>query len=201
MYATKPRPTNCGWRFAKCRYVAQPIRCNSPITPYNRLIRPHSAEANRIRRRGRAAARAIYSKFVTRYRYVFGFSRRYSNQMLVWMQTSRNNRIQIDALNECCDMYPRRSVPRPRADLWRALVLAFGAVGQLAVVGAAANPAAPAAPFRAPYLPASDDDVLQEVPSSADPAVLAMRALRAAQSANPKDFESANRLANAYVDY
>jgi len=43
----------------------------------------------------------------------------------------------------------------------------------------------PKAPFQAPYLPSSDSEVLQEVPSSADPAVLKMRVLRTALDAAP----------------
>jgi tetratricopeptide (TPR) repeat protein len=60
---------------------------------------------------------------------------------------------------------------------------------------------APAAPFRAPYLPSRDGEVLQEVPSTADPAVAAMLQLRAALDAAPRSLPAANRLADAYVDY
>jgi tetratricopeptide (TPR) repeat protein len=59
----------------------------------------------------------------------------------------------------------------------------------------------PPTPFKAPYLPASDDEVLQDVPSTADPTVLAMKTLRTALVTNPNDFEAAKNLANAYVDY
>jgi tetratricopeptide (TPR) repeat protein len=59
----------------------------------------------------------------------------------------------------------------------------------------------PKAPFQAPYLPSSDSEVLQEVPSSADPAVLKMRVLRTALDAAPHDLTAAERLADAYVDY
>jgi tetratricopeptide (TPR) repeat protein len=64
-----------------------------------------------------------------------------------------------------------------------------------------ANLAVPAAPFSAPYLPASDSDILQDVPSTADPAVLKMQTLRAAFDAAPHDLTAAEQLADAYIDY
>jgi tetratricopeptide (TPR) repeat protein len=60
---------------------------------------------------------------------------------------------------------------------------------------------APAAPFRAPYLPADDGEILQDVPSAADPAVLKMRTLRSGLDANPRSVAAAEQLAAAYVDY
>lgn len=59
----------------------------------------------------------------------------------------------------------------------------------------------PPAPFKAPYLPVRDEEILQDVPSTADPAVLAMKTLRSALDTNPKDFAAAKNLAHAYVDY
>jgi Tfp pilus assembly protein PilF len=61
--------------------------------------------------------------------------------------------------------------------------------------------APPAPPFKAPYLPTSDDEILQDVPSTADPAVVAMQTLRSALDADPKDLGAAERLANSYIDY
>jgi hypothetical protein len=61
--------------------------------------------------------------------------------------------------------------------------------------------AAEAAPLRAPYIPQSDDEVLQEVPSAADPAVINMRRLRTELDATPHALPAALRLAGAYVDY
>ena len=83
---------------------------------------------------------------------------------------------------------------------WCSLVLA-GLVLCCPCLGAdlAAEPAPVA--FKAPYVPTSDDEILQDVPSTADPAVVAMRALRSALDANPKDFGAARELANAYIDY
>ena len=59
----------------------------------------------------------------------------------------------------------------------------------------------PAQPFRAPYLPTSDGDVIQEVPKAADPGVTAIRALRAKLDARPRDLAIANDLATAYIDF
>jgi tetratricopeptide (TPR) repeat protein len=77
------------------------------------------------------------------------------------------------------------------------------AVAAAAGVGNAESPAplAPAAPYRAPYVPASDGERLQEVPSTRDPAVAQMRELRAAFDAAPHEFAAALPLANAYIDY
>lgn len=60
---------------------------------------------------------------------------------------------------------------------------------------------APAQPFRAPYLPASADTVLQQVPAASDPKVVEMRALRARLNIAPHDLGRAARLASAYIDY
>ena len=59
----------------------------------------------------------------------------------------------------------------------------------------------PSPAFRAPYRPAADGDVLQEVPSTKDPAVAAMRKLRSALDAAPQSLAAAKQLADAYVDY
>ncbi len=85
---------------------------------------------------------------------------------------------------------------------WR-VALAFAVI-----LGSPIEPAVPAdsgltlsPPYKAPYLPAADGDVLQEVPSTADPAVVEMRALRLRLDAAPDNFTLANQLAGAYVDY
>jgi Tfp pilus assembly protein PilF len=51
------------------------------------------------------------------------------------------------------------------------------------------------------YVPASDEAVLQTVPSMSDPRVRAFQALRAEQAARPRDMALAVRLARAYLDY
>jgi Tfp pilus assembly protein PilF len=56
-------------------------------------------------------------------------------------------------------------------------------------------------PFKAPYLPASDAEELQDVPSTRDPAVLEMKALRGKLDAAPGSLPAAIQLADAYVDY
>jgi Tfp pilus assembly protein PilF len=80
--------------------------------------------------------------------------------------------------------------------------MGMGTIGGNA--GAAAESATlapPPAPFKPPYTPASDREVLQEVPSIADPAVVRMKKLRAALIAAPASLPAAKRLADAYIDY
>jgi tetratricopeptide (TPR) repeat protein len=60
---------------------------------------------------------------------------------------------------------------------------------------------APGAPFRAPYIPSSDAQVLQDVPSAADPAVIDMRRLRRVLDASPQSLRAALDLSAAYIDY
>jgi predicted Zn-dependent protease len=55
--------------------------------------------------------------------------------------------------------------------------------------------------FRAPYTPSADSEILQEVPSAADPAVIDMRRLRSQFDATPQSLAAALQLAGAYVDY
>jgi Tfp pilus assembly protein PilF len=68
---------------------------------------------------------------------------------------------------------------------------AAGAAGVAGVAGVA---------FKAPYIPASDGEVLQEVPSAADPAVADMMTLRRKFDAS-HGLPAALDLARAYVDY
>lgn len=76
-----------------------------------------------------------------------------------------------------------------------------GGIIAAAAVAVEADLSAPAAPFRAPYVPSAEGEVLQEVPSSADPAVVEMIRLRAALAAAPRSLAAAKQLADAYVDY
>ena len=85
---------------------------------------------------------------------------------------------------------------------------AFAASLGLCMSSVAASPAGepaslnlPPAPYKAPYVPAADDEVLQEVPSTADPAVVQMEALRARLDANARNLPAAKALADAYIDY
>jgi Tfp pilus assembly protein PilF len=76
------------------------------------------------------------------------------------------------------------------------LVIAFAAAaGELPALPI------PADPYRAPYVPTQDSERLQEVPSTADPAVVEMRRLRTRLDAAPASLPPAIDLANAYVDY
>lgn len=52
-----------------------------------------------------------------------------------------------------------------------------------------------------PYIPSGGDVVLQMVPSISDPRVRAFQALRAQQTARPRDMALAVRLSAAYLDY
>jgi tetratricopeptide (TPR) repeat protein len=85
--------------------------------------------------------------------------------------------------------------PTGVASVWLAVILC-GTAG-----AGDTNLSPPNAPFRTPYLPSNDSEVLQEVPSTADPAVLKMQTLRAALDAAPHDLTAAEQLADAYVDY
>ncbi len=80
-------------------------------------------------------------------------------------------------------------------------VLAPWAHAAGAAAAADANIAVPAAPFRAPYLPSSDSEELQDVPSISDPAVAQMKARRDDLDAAPGSLPAAMQLADAYVDY
>jgi tetratricopeptide (TPR) repeat protein len=61
--------------------------------------------------------------------------------------------------------------------------------------------ATPPAPFRAPYIPTSDAEVLQQVPADSDPTVRAMKTLRAALESTPDSLPAADQLARAYIDF
>ncbi len=65
----------------------------------------------------------------------------------------------------------------------------------------AAVPAPVPPPYRAPYLPASEAEVLQQVPPASDPKVREMRALRARLDKTPDDLRTADLLARAYIDF
>ena len=76
------------------------------------------------------------------------------------------------------------------------------------LVGAAhaATPAdttltAPAAPYRAPYVPSADAEVLQQVPAASDPKVGEMEMLRTKLKADPTNLRTAEQLARAYIDF
>ena len=84
-------------------------------------------------------------------------------------------------------------------------VLASLGLCQAAVARAAAEPdpvlATPPQPFRAPYVPKSDTEVLQQVPAESDPTVRAMKTMRAALDSAPDSLPAADKLARAYIDF
>lgn len=94
---------------------------------------------------------------------------------------------------------PNRSQQSTTPELLVVTVFAM-ALAALPVRGApAAIPPPP--PYVAPYVPAGDSAVLQEVPSIADPAVVRMQRLRTARDASPRTLAASLALADAYVDY
>jgi tetratricopeptide (TPR) repeat protein len=91
------------------------------------------------------------------------------------------------------------SSQRNLARYWVLCALAFGAPDL--ALSADANLSVQAAPFRAAYVPQSDAEELQDVPSSADPKVSEFRSLRAKLDAAPDDLALVLQLADAYIDY
>jgi tetratricopeptide (TPR) repeat protein len=85
----------------------------------------------------------------------------------------------------------------------RRLVLLICALLPMPDLAVAAEPAATAlaAPYRAPYTPASDAEILQKVPAAADTAMREIDALRARLNADPGNFSVAEALARDYIEY
>ena len=81
------------------------------------------------------------------------------------------------------------------------LISILGAGGAYRAAAADSREGTASAAFRAPYIPAEEGDVLQEVPSARDPAVAAMQRLRMQFEATPHSLPAAVELARAYVDY
>jgi Tfp pilus assembly protein PilF len=94
---------------------------------------------------------------------------------------------------------PRRGIDVRSAAL--AILLWLG----LALVARAAPPAQadamPRAPYRAPFVPMADSEVLQQVPAGSDPKVREMTMLQARLKSNPTDFPTSAQLARAYIDF
>lgn len=90
-------------------------------------------------------------------------------------------------------------------DRWRcALLFAVAFTAATSVTYAADGPppiAVPDAPYRAPYVPGHDDEVLQQVPAASDPAVHRMAILRAELNVNPGNLRTAEQLAWAYLGF
>jgi len=66
---------------------------------------------------------------------------------------------------------------------------------------AVAQGSAPPAPYRAPYLPKAEKEIVQKVPAASDPAVRQMATLRARLAADPSNVRAADELAHAYIDF
>ena len=81
------------------------------------------------------------------------------------------------------------------------LFLSVG-VGNVAGQGqAGAVRTVPDGPIRSAYIPARDDEALQQVPPASNPAVRRMSALRAQLAADPANLRIATELARTYVDF
>ena len=78
---------------------------------------------------------------------------------------------------------------------------ALSSVSQAAPAVDASGAAPTAGAFKGPYLPSSDTEVLQNVPSALDPTVADMQALRVQVDAAPQNLPAVIRLAGAYIDY
>jgi tetratricopeptide (TPR) repeat protein len=84
--------------------------------------------------------------------------------------------------------------------LLAALLIGFASPARAATASDAAL-AAPPPPYRAPYVPSSDTEVLQQVPADSDPTVRDMKLLRHALESEPTNLAAADRLARAYIDF
>jgi tetratricopeptide (TPR) repeat protein len=83
-----------------------------------------------------------------------------------------------------------------------ALVTPLGlAVDAIAASSTQADPMTPAAPYRAPFVPTADLDVLQQVPPASDPMVREMELLRGQLNGKPTDLRTAGQLARTYIDF
>ena len=95
-----------------------------------------------------------------------------------------------------------RTRPRPR---YRVPALCLGAAlagtsWALAGVQPRPDPVAPP-PYRAPYVPTEDGEMLQQVPAATDPQVRQMRLLRATLDKDPGSLPTAEQLAQVYIDF
>ncbi len=92
----------------------------------------------------------------------------------------------------------------PRCRALPALLVALATIVPIAASGAGVSPApiaVPDAPYRAPYLPSDDNEVLQQVPPASDPAVRQMAILRAELNVSPTSLRVADQLAAAYLGF
>jgi tetratricopeptide (TPR) repeat protein len=62
-------------------------------------------------------------------------------------------------------------------------------------------PSAPLPPYRDPYTPTVDDEVLQQVPAASDPDVLQMQVLRDQLDRDGTNLRIAHQLARAYIEF
>src|SRR5580704_17048553 len=92
---------------------------------------------------------------------------------------------------------PRPSYRVPALCLGVALA---GTSWALAAVQPRPDPVAPP-PYRAPYVPTEDGELLQQVPAANDPQVRQMRLLRATLDQDQGSLPTAEQLAQVYIDF
>lgn len=90
-----------------------------------------------------------------------------------------------------------------RVSILSALVILIGVAGSAALAAAAPEPGALTLdpPYRAPYLPNGNGQILQQVPAASDPNVRNMQALRDQLNADPGNLRLAAALARAYIEF
>ncbi len=82
--------------------------------------------------------------------------------------------------------------------LWCSFAIAPAVHAAMATKSA---PSAPLPPYRDPYTPTVDDEVLQQVPAASDPDVLQMQVLRDQLDRDGTNLRIAHQLARAYIEF
>ncbi len=88
-----------------------------------------------------------------------------------------------------------------RANLFRYAGIALSVAGAIFAGDAGSATPPPDAPYRAPFVPSSDAEVLQQVPKASDPAVATIRERRRRLDAEPRSLAAADDLAEAYIEF
>lgn len=102
------------------------------------------------------------------------------------------------AMDDARSSHMLRLVPRVRS-VGRIAVALIAAIGCAHAGEPTRAPVPP--PYRAPYMPQSDADVLQQVPPASDPKVRDMKALRTKLDKAPGELPTADLLARAYIAF
>lgn len=78
---------------------------------------------------------------------------------------------------------------------------AVAVLGFLCTNSASGTDPAALPPYRAPFVPRDDEELLQQVPSASDPHIRQSKLLRAELDRNPDRWQVADQLAQAYIDF